>query len=720
MLNSKCSKQAAVYGKTMENIGKFIIKYFIRSRRFWILPLIVWLAVVLVSLAWNLSELKKETYNIAVEQSRALFKFIQVTRLWNAQHGGVYVPVTPRTQPNPFLNVPERDVVTTSGLKLTMINPAYMTRQISEISREQNSILFHITSLNPLRSENKPDEWEAEALKDFQSGADEKITLVEAPSGQHGGIFRYMSVLKVQAQCLKCHEKQGYKEGDIRGGIGITLPTKLLFEALSKQKQTVVLMHMAVFFLVSLLILYVLKLLRRHLIVLERTQEAQEYIIDDRTRELMEINTRLTAEINERKLTEEIIRESEMRFRSVTESAVEAIITADSSGGIVSWNKAAQSIFGYAEGEIVGGNLDILIPERYKSMHKRGIENHLVTGASTFLGRTVELYALRKNGKEFQIEISLSSWRMRQGVFFTGIVRDITERKRINEELKSKTEQLEQLNRDLERRVLLETETRRKNEQMMIQQSKMAAMGEMIGAIAHQWRQPLNTIGLLIQDIEDAFEFGELDKEYVEKTVSASMSQVKLMSKTIDDFRNFFRTSKEKEVFDVADAVNEVISILSAQLRHNYINFEIKIPQGDINVPQSDKFIFKGYHNELIQVILNIIHNAKDAVIESRQKGLLGKHEGLVLIALSRENRKIRMEVSDNGGGIPEDVIERIFEPYFTTKPVGQGTGIGLYMSKVIIENNMGGRLYAENTDTGARFTIELDNSNEGSNEAKG
>jgi hypothetical protein len=162
-----------------------------------------------------------QTYELSKNQSRSFFQEIVTTRYWNAIHGGVYVPITSKTQPNPYLDDPDRDVVTKNGLKLTKINPAYMTRQIGEIALQKNSIWFHITSSKPIRPANAPDSWELVALKSFSAESQEYSEFVDSDDGKK--LFRYMAPLWVERPCLKCHAKQGYKEGDLRGGISVTI-----------------------------------------------------------------------------------------------------------------------------------------------------------------------------------------------------------------------------------------------------------------------------------------------------------------------------------------------------------------------------------------------------------------------------------------------------------------------------------------------------------------
>ena len=182
---------------------------------------LVWVAILAVSLHLTLHDEKEKRETVSLETARAFFEQILITRAWNALHGGMYVPVTHETVPNPYLNDPHRDVITEKGVRLTKINPAYMTRQIAEIAANGTGVQFHITSLNPIRPKNVPLPWEKEWLSEFHNGEMEKYAYITENGTP---LFRYMAPLKTDAACLKCHAKQGYQVGDVRGGISITLP----------------------------------------------------------------------------------------------------------------------------------------------------------------------------------------------------------------------------------------------------------------------------------------------------------------------------------------------------------------------------------------------------------------------------------------------------------------------------------------------------------------
>ncbi|MBU0681270.1 MAG: diguanylate cyclase [Proteobacteria bacterium] len=186
-----------------------------------LLTSIIWLLLVATSLSWNYYHARQDQNELALHTARSFFQQIVISRQWNARHGGLYAPVTQTTTPNPYLNVPRRDIAVDDGLHLTMINPAFMTRQLSEIAMEKEGIQFHITSLNPIRPDNKASLREKAALQNFEQGINEVGSFITENSTP---IFFYMAPLLTEKACLKCHAQQGYKEGDIRGGISVTLP----------------------------------------------------------------------------------------------------------------------------------------------------------------------------------------------------------------------------------------------------------------------------------------------------------------------------------------------------------------------------------------------------------------------------------------------------------------------------------------------------------------
>ncbi len=233
---------------------------FIIQRRWWLLALLLWAGTVGWSLQSHLQDIRQQSIQIATEGARNMFRMVVLTRNWNASHGGVYVPVTPRTQPNPYLKHPKRDLTSTDGMALTLINPAYMTRLIGEIAHIDTGAVFRLTSLKPLRPDNAPDPWEAKALLSFESGNKESIAI--EPS-KDGALLRYMAPLEVTQPCLQCHEEQGYKLGDIRGGISVSQRYSTILATSQHGTQQSTLIHASVFSLIATLGWLLLELLRK-------------------------------------------------------------------------------------------------------------------------------------------------------------------------------------------------------------------------------------------------------------------------------------------------------------------------------------------------------------------------------------------------------------------------------------------------------------------------
>ena len=305
-----------------------------------------------------------------------------------------------------------------------------------------------------------------------------------------------------------------------------------------------------------------------------------------------------------------------------------------------------------------------------------------------------------KNGK---VKICQAWYHWNGGNVF-GIFHDITAQREAeanlleaHDELMRKNLELKELNTSLDQRVKDEVAKQREQEQLLIQQAKMAAMGEMIGAIAHQWRQPLNVIALNIQDIQDAYAYNELDKEYLDNMVKKSMQVVNYMSQTIDDFRNFFKPDKQKVGFNVIKVVDEAINILETQFKNHSIMIETDYQCGEC--------LIDGYPTEVKQLLLNLLNNSKDAIIQHRKK-TSNAESGHIMINVSDTDEGIKLSIQDNGGGIPVPIMDKIFDPYFTTKEQGEGTGLGLYMSKIIIDKHMQGTIRAENVPGGVCFVV--------------
>ena len=262
-----------------------------------------------------------------------------------------------------------------------------------------------------------------------------------------------------------------------------------------------------------------------------------------------------------------------------------------------------------------------------------------------------------------------------------GYINDITKIKLSEQELKQKVEE--------------ELAKNRQKDRLLIQQSKLAAMGEMLGNIAHQWRQPLNNVSLFLQFIKDNYKKEDSNEILVDKYFDKSFTQIQYMSQTIDDFRNFYKPSKQKTHFTIQKVIASTLEIIKAQLKNE--NIELTQSIDDIEL--------LSYESEIKQSFLNILSNAIDAIKQKREKE---KFKAYIKIDAKKENDFILIKIENNGGRIDEEIITRVFEPYFTTKFESQGTGIGLYMTKSIIETNIKGSIEVYNIDGGVSFIIKL------------
>ncbi len=278
---------------------------------------------------------------------------------------------------------------------------------------------------------------------------------------------------------------------------------------------------------------------------------------------------------------------------------------------------------------------------------------------------------------------------------FDIILRQLDE---LNNKLLKSQNELKELNKDLQKRVQKEISLKLKKEReanekerILVHQSKLASIGEMIGNIAHQWRQPLTELSSILINMELFFERGKLTKEKLTSKIADANTQINFMSKTIDDFRNFFSKGKQKELLKISTPIIKVKKLMSASLKNNGISLNIDI---------KDDFDIFAYPNEMTQALLNLISNAKDILVE---RGI--KNAAINITAYNKEKKHI-IEVSDNAGGIKVTPIDKVFEPYFSTKHATSGTGIGLYMTKIIIEKNNNAKISVENSQDGAVFKI--------------
>ena len=349
------------------------------------------------------------------------------------------------------------------------------------------------------------------------------------------------------------------------------------------------------------------------------------------------------------------LNEAKEYLDTVIESNKNAIIAIDKNKHVLTFNKSATEVFGYGKEEMLNkDSLENIIPQKYLKSHNIGVENYLKTGKSKgILYSSIEIEGRRKNGEIFPLRISFGASNDPKNKIIIANIQDITKEK--------------------------------EKDKLLLEQSRFAAMGEMIGNIAHQWRQPLSAISTIASGARFRKKVSAITEEELDKVFEKIVEHTKFLSHTIDDFRNFFKKDIKIVVFDITDIADESLSLIEATYKNN----NIRVVKEHIG----KNFKYEGYPRELLQVFLNILGNAKDILIERDTK------EKLVLFRIKENSNSSIIEIYDSAGGIPEDIILKIFDPYFTTKHQSHGTGIGLFMSKEIVQKHLKGDLTASNEE---------------------
>ncbi len=655
-----------------------------------------WTVLITASWCWNYYAEQQVFHKVAQAEARAVIERDALYRRWAAARGGVYVPATPESPPNNYLShIPERDISTPSGRHLTLVNPAYMTRQVNELSKIINPFLgqAHITSLNPLRPENAPDPWEAGALRSFESGLPEVSELVTV-SGKP--FLRLMKPFVTEEPCLKCHAEQGYTAGSIRGGISVSIPVQPLIDAGQAQFIGSLVFHGAIW----LLGLAVASAGARHL--------SRNALLQKLTENELHLQTlQLEEEMAERQTAQELLQKNESRLRIVADFSSNWEYWRLPDNRFLYMSPSVEAITGYSREEFEHDEkliLSIIYPD------DRELFCHHIHGTdSRGHVQPIEHRITCKNGEVRWISHICQQVYTADGMpwGWRASNQDITDRKQVESKLFEQKEQLvreaaqrtdvqarlEELNYSLEERIRCAVAESRSKDQTLIQQSRLAAMGEMINNIAHQWRQPLNNIALIVQGMQVSCSIGTSTTQELQHDIDKTMDVIMHMSRTIDDFRNFFRKDKQQSEFPVGVAIERALDFVSAIMSSHGIRVEFS----------DDRQIrATGYQNEYAQVLLNILSNARETAVERNISS------PCVWIDVTGINGHSLVTIRDNCGGIADDVLPRIFDPYFTTRAPDKGTGIGLYMSKIIVEQNMNGSLTAINTEDGAEFRIEV------------
>jgi PAS domain S-box-containing protein len=380
------------------------------------------------------------------------------------------------------------------------------------------------------------------------------------------------------------------------------------------------------------------------------------------------------------------------------------IVSKTDINGIITFvNDEFCDISGYTKEELIGKKHNIV---KHPSIPKKEFQKlwSRITAKKTYKATVKNL---SKSGKEYYVNTTITPILDENGNIeeYIAIRYDVTKEVELNmvlekheqilaERVKQQTKELEKLTHTLEKRVQEEIKKNEEKQKILFMQSRFASLGQMIANIAHQWRQPLTELNWVLFSLKNSSQKADYNK--FETNYKEAQKIISNMSNTIEDFSNFFNPNKQKALFAIQDSINDALNILSKELK----NEEITISKNFIDIQ------VEGISNELSQVIINLIQNAKDAFIINN---IENRKIQITISKIEIQSKPFtQIDIEDNAGGINENYIDRVFEPYFSTKYASTGIGIGLFMSHMIIKNSLNGIIRVENMNGGAKFIITI------------
>jgi PAS domain S-box-containing protein len=627
----------------MKKQEMFGIRKNYNSKLKWYVVLIAgfWTVAIIASLVWNFIQVNKTATELAFNEARVAHSKDVFYRRWNASHGGVYVPVTKQTPPNPYLKHPERDIITPSGKLLTLMNPAYMTRQVHKLAKERTGWQAHITSLRPVRPENAPDAWEMEALKAFERAEPEKSSIGVLEGKEY---FRFMKPLITEKKCLKCHSVHGYKEGDIRGGISVSIPMEPFRVIAYRHKVILVAAHTLLWLLGMVGIGYGTK--------------------------------RIKKDITERKLAESKIMQAKEEWERTFDAVPDAIMLLKKEHEIIRVNKSMAALLGLTPDECVGQVCHKLVHGTNEAPSFCPHVRLLKDGQE----QTEEVREERLGG-DFLVSVSPLFDAKGKLAGSVHVARDITDRKRAEEALQKAHDKLEQ-------RVEERTADLKQTYEQLLHAEKLGAIGKLSASIAHEFNNPLYGIRSVLDGIKETVPLDETNMKLVNLALKESY-RVTDFIKSLQDFNR--PTSGVVAPMDIHQALDDIILLCNKEFKTKNIkitkNYATDMPK------------IKGVEDQIKQVVLNVLNNAGEAII---------KEGGTINISTEVIKENIAIKVHDTGVGIKPEDMDKIFEPFFTTKTSVKGTGLGLSVSYGIIKKHGGDIEVKTDPDKGTTFTILL------------
>ena len=606
-------------------------------RRYFWGVIVVWTVILAVAVVADWKNTQDATLDLALSEARAHLNRDQAFRLWAATYGGFYVPVSENTPPNPYLaHIPERDIETPSGTKLTLMNPAYALRQMNENFAGLFSDLGHITSLNPLRPQNEPDDWEREALLVLDDGAAEVQEQIEIDGEPY---LRLMRPIVTEAGCLKCHAQQGYEVGDVSGGTSIAVP----IASYKAEADQAIRKHMLTFASIWIVGLGIIGISSKRL---------EETILDlDRTQ------IRLTKSHDE--------------LERIYDLSIDMICVGDIDGFIRKINPAFGTTLGYSDEELLGVHLlDFVHPDDQAATIVE-IEEKLERGIPLINFR----HRFRKKDGDY-IWVAWTSNPVPELMITHAVGRNITDQVEAERKLKEYSERMGEL-------VEVRTQELCEANERLLRREKLAVLGQLAGGVGHELRHPLSVISNAVYFLKST-QTGADEKtvEYLDILAEEVQNANHIIGDLLDMGRS---RPPEPAIVTLSSAMAKVLDRVPPT---ENITVRWDIPDNELAV-----YVDEG---QIGIVFRNLVENAYQAMLEG----------GELKLEVAAEKNRVLLRVTDNGTGISEENKTKIFEPLFTTKP--RGVGLGLVISKNLVEAN-GGSIEIENSDEyGTTFLVTL------------
>ncbi len=527
-------------------IGRTFEKY-LASKHFCCWPLFFLVLLTLLSAGTSYWNLRGHTHETARYYAEGMVRLISDARLWNAEHGGVYVPVSESTPPNPYLSVSHRDLVTTDGLELTKINPAYMTREIARVTKRQEGLVLHLTSASPVNPVNTPDDWEKAVLQDLEKGWQEsRFTLKTEPEGR---VYRYMSPLYVQPACMSCHAVNGYEVGDLRGGISVTFPASPHLGMIATQINWMLAGHMVALLLVGGALYVLLNRLQRQWLARQELIARQEETIAQRTANLSR---------------------QMKRYHTIINTAAEGYWELDVEGRTVMVNEALQRMLGYSYEEMQGR-----LPYEFVRGKNVEIFREQLGQRENRCHRAFNITLQTKDNSEvharFHATSILDDQHRLTGSF--AFITDITELLEIRQSAAAYALKLERSNNELR---------------------------DFAHIASHDLQEPLRTIvsygdRLLLKQADNLDERG---RDYLQRMQGAAMR----MRQLIEDLLNYSRLTSREQVMAPVN-LNEVLEEVKADLAQRIKEQNGRVEVGELPTINGDR-------SQMHRLFLNLVGNA--------------------------------------------------------------------------------------------------------------